>query len=170
MSLRIAAAVITSLLLSACSASAPRKPAADTPASPAPAAPAAAAPAAAAPAPPPGSSNPVEAVPLEVVVNDQTTTGRVMKLRGKIVNPHAEAVDGIRMQLVFVGTGGEEGGGRVLEIQQKELNSNLKPGGSGAFRWDVESIYLGGGGSFMVVAYPAKLGGKDMPPPDHWNE
>ena len=114
----------------------------------------------------------VESIPLQVVMTDQTTTGRVMKVRGKLVNPHAQAVDGARLQLVFLApTGGEGTSPRVLEIQQKEVNSNIPPGGSAAFRWDVESVYLGSGsGQFMIVAYPMKLGGQEMPPPDHWNE
>ena len=126
----------------------------------------AAAPAAA----PAASANPVEAVPLKVVLTDQGTTGGTMQLRGEIVNPHAEPVEGVRMQLVFVAPN-EKGGWKVLEIQQTEFSASIPPGGSTMLSWDVESRYLGPEtGQFVVAAYPKRLGDKEMPPPDHWNE
>lgn len=122
------------------------------------------------PSPPPEaiSSNPVEALGLKVVMNDQTTSGRVMKMRGKIVNPHSEEVTGVRIQLVFLAPTGN--GMKILEIQQKEMGSTIPPGGAIMLSWDVESMYLGSQGRFLVAAYPTRLGTKDMPPPDHWQE
>lgn len=115
------------------------------------------------------SSNPVEALGLKVVMNDQTTSGRVMKMRGQIVNPHSEVVTGVRIQLVFLAPAGGERM-RILEIQQKEMGSTIPPGGATMLSWDVESMYLGSPGRFIVAAYPTRLGNKDMPPPDHWQE
>jgi hypothetical protein len=128
-------------------------------------------PSAPAPAAAPGSSNPVEALGLKVVLNDQTTSGRLMKMRGTIVNPHPEAVTGVRVQIVFLAPTGSEEKWKVLEIQQKEFGSIIAPGESTLLSWDVESMYLGSdGGRFLVAAYPARLGDRDMPPPDHWKE
>lgn len=115
-----------------------------------------------------GSDNPTEAVPLEVEMTDQNSTGRVMHLRGRIVNPHAEKVEGVRVQLVFLAPR-EDGGAQVLEIQQKELTASLAPGESTLLRWDVESLYLSPG-YFALAAYPKRLGDRDLPPPDHWKE
>lgn len=115
-----------------------------------------------------GSENPTEAVPLEFVMTDQTTTGRIMHLRGRILNPHEEGVQGVRLQLVFLAPR-EEGGSRVLEIQQKELEVTLAPGESTVLRWDVESLYLSPG-FFALAAYPRRLGDRDLPPPDHRKE
>lgn len=156
------------LVFAACGASTSR-PSADSPAAAAAASPPASAPKAAEPAPP-ASTNPVEAVPLEVIVTDQTTTGRVMKLRAKVVNPHAQEVKGVRVQIVFLAPAGEDEPMKVLEIQQKEMTTTLEPGGADMLRWDVESLYLGSQGRFLLAAYPKTLGGKDLPPPDHWNE
>lgn len=111
--------------------------------------------------------NPTEEMPLEVALTDQVTTGRHMKLRGRIINPYTEEVVGVRVQLAFV-VPDEEGGGKVLELQQKELGSTLVPGGATMLRWDVESLYLGTEVRFIVVAYPKRIGGREMPPPDHW--
>jgi hypothetical protein len=115
------------------------------------------------------TSNPVESVPLDVVVTGQTTTGRVMKLRAKIVNPHAEPVTGVRLQLVFVAPAAD-GRAKILEIQQKEMSATIPAGGSERLHWDVESMYLGPESHFLLAAYPKRLGDKDMPPPDHWEE
>lgn len=113
------------------------------------------------------TDNPTEGVPLEVVMTGQVTTGRHMKLRGRIVNPHTQVVGGVRIQLAFLAPD-DEGGAKVLELQQKEIGTTIEPGESTMLRWDVESIYLGGGAQFAVVAYPKRLGDRDMPPPDHW--
>lgn len=115
------------------------------------------------------SANPTEHVPLKVVMTDQTTTGRIMLIRGKIMNPHREPVAGVRMQIVFVSPDGS-GGGKVQDIQQKELGSTIAAGDSVPFSWDVDSTYAYGGSHFLVAAYPKKLGGKDMPPPDNWKD
>lgn len=118
---------------------------------------------------PPHSDNPTEAVPLRVVMTDQTTSGRIMLIRGKIVNPLPQPVTGVRMQLVFVSPDGK-GGGKVQDMLQKEFDSTIPPGGSVPFRWDVESTYAYGDNHFIVAAYPRKLGDRDMPPPDHWKD
>lgn len=114
------------------------------------------------------SGNATESVPLQVIMTGQTTDGRVMKLRAKVVNPHAEPVEGVRLQLVFLVPA--EDSAKVLEIQQKEMGSTIAPGDSTMLRWDVESMYLSGSGRFLLAAYPKRLGGRDMPPPDNWNE
>lgn len=151
------------LVFAACSSMPGQRPVSEPAPTPAPAS-------EAKPAPPPavaeGSSNPVEEVPLKVELTDQTTTGRVMKLRAKITNPHPEEVKGVRVQLVFVAPAGDDQV-KVLEIQQKEMVTTLEPGGSDMLRWDVESVYMG---HFFIAAYPKTLGGKAMPPPDHWTE
>ena len=116
-----------------------------------------------------GSDNPVEDLPLDIVLTSQTTSGRVILLRAKVVNPHSETVEGVRIQLVFTAPS-EDGSPKVLGIEQKEMGSTLKPGGSTMLRWDVESMYAMDGGQFFLAAYPKKLGGKDMPPPDNWKE
>jgi hypothetical protein len=118
----------------------------------------------------PASSNPVEALGLKVFMNDQTTSGRLMTMRGIIVNPHAEVVTGVRVQLVFLAPTAAEEKWKVLEIQQKELGATIAPGESTLLSWDVESMYLGSNGRFLVAAYPARLGDKEMPPPDQWKE
>jgi len=115
------------------------------------------------------STNPTESVPLRVVMTDQTTDGHVMLMRGRIINPHTVPVTGVRLQIVFIIPDGE-GGGKVQEIQQKEVGSTIPPGGSTPLRWDVDSMYASGAGQFIVAAYPKRLGDKDMPPPDNWKE
>lgn len=116
-----------------------------------------------------GSTNPVEEVPLDIILTSQTTSGRVVLLRAKIVNQHAETVEGIRIQLVFAAPT-EDGKPKVLGIEQKEMGSTLKPGGSTMLRWDIESMYAMDAGQFFLAAYPKKLGGKEMPPPDNWKD
>jgi hypothetical protein len=116
-----------------------------------------------------GSSNPTEAVALEIVMTDQSTTGRLMQLRGQIVNPHSETVTGVRLQLAFLAPQ-QDDGAKVLEIQQKEMDVTLGPGESEMLRWDVESLYLSSDGMFALAAYPKRLGKRTMPPPDHWKE
>jgi hypothetical protein len=160
MKARIAPAFI--LLVAAC-ATAP---------APAPSAgPESSAPAPAPAASPPGtaSENPTEALALEVAVTDQTTSGRVMALRAMVTNPHAETVEGVRVQLVFLAPGEDEM--KVLEMQQTEMASTIRPGGSAPLSWDVDSLYLGTGvGRFALAAYPKRLGDRDLPPPDNWKE
>ena len=119
--------------------------------------------------PPIESANPTEHVPLKVIMTDQTTSGRVMLMRGKIMNPHAQPVTGVRMQLVFVSPDGK-GGGKVQDMQQKEFSSTIAPGDSVPFAWDVESTYAYGDSHFVVAAYPKRLGDEDMPPPDNWKD
>jgi hypothetical protein len=158
MSVRIVA-LLACAALAACAAGTPRpaaSPAQDE--APKPAAPAN------------GSDNPVEEVPLDVVVTGQTTSGRVILLRAKIVNPHAETVEGVRLQLVFLAPTEEEDQPKVLGIEQKEMGSTLPAGESTMLRWDVESMYAMDGGQFVLAAYPKKLGDKVMPPPDNWKD
>jgi len=115
-----------------------------------------------------GSINPTEEVPLKVTLTDQTTSGRLMKLQATVENPYDKAVTGVRVQLVFVAESAN--GPRVLEEQQRELDSTLQPGDSTLLQWDVESKYLSGASGMIVAAYPKRLGDRDMPPPDHWKD
>jgi hypothetical protein len=145
-------ALLASVALASCSTATPQPPSEKAPAVAA------------------GGENPVESVPLDVVVTGQTTSGRVILLRAKIVNPHAETVEGVRLQLVFLAPTEEGDHPKVLGIEQKEMGSTLTAGGSTMLRWDVESMYALDGGQFILAAYPKKLGDKMMPPPDNWKD
>ncbi len=106
---------------------------------------------------------------LEVRLTDQTTDGRVMKLRGKLRNPLPEPIKGVRMvmRLYSAAPGSNE-----LEVLQKEMTSTLASGGTTMIRWDVESMYFGQSGrsGFTLEAYPKRVGDKDIPPPPGWKE
>lgn len=106
---------------------------------------------------------------LQVKVTDQTSDGRVMLMRGKLTNPTAETVEGVRMILLMGNTRGD-GTYRITDVQRKELGSTIAPGKSTMFRWDVESQSNAGPGRFAVIAVPKRLGGRDIPPPKEWTE
>lgn len=103
---------------------------------------------------------------LDVVTTDLLTGGRYLKIRGRVVNPNREPVHGIRYRVVLV----HRDSMRVLDsfIEERD-DSELGPGESMALRLDVATMYAGATpGTFIVEAYPMKLGDRDVPEPEDW--
>jgi hypothetical protein len=102
---------------------------------------------------------------LVVHIGDHTTDGHVMKLRGKIKNLNEEPVHGIR----YIVTLYDPAGARVLDRVQREVDTTVDSEGGVTIRLDIESAYLGGGGGrFSVDVFPAKVGDREIPPPEGW--
>jgi hypothetical protein len=120
------------------------------------------------PPPPPGRSpSPAAArIPLlEVTVGNLVGDGHLMRVRGTVRNPLAQPIQGIRLVLYLLTRPAADS--EVLETLQSEMPVTLGPGESTAIRWDVESIYLSGGG-FALRAYPKRRDQQHVPPPPDW--
>jgi len=103
---------------------------------------------------------------LRIFLTDQTTDGRFLKLRGKIINDYAEPIDGVRMIYLGLAAGDEP---RILDHKLKIVEAQIAPGASEMFRWDIESIYMGGaGGRFQVLGFAIKRGATTLPLPPGW--
>ena len=103
---------------------------------------------------------------LAVTVGTQATDGRIMRLRGTVRNQLDTTVEGLRLAMYVLSHAGTDA--QVLERFQREMSVTLAPGESTALRWDVESLYFGSSGGFVVAAYPKRLGGSDVPFPSDW--
>jgi len=109
----------------------------------------------------------VTAQMLKVITTDQTTDGRVMKLRGKLYNPLPETVTGAWLIVRLMSHTGSNATER--ETAQKEISATIPPGETTALRWDIQSSYLGSSpGGFLVEAYPKRIGDREMDPPPDW--
>lgn len=105
---------------------------------------------------------------LRLFITDQTTDGRVVKIRGKILNPYKERIDGVRMIYLDIAVGEEF---RVLGQSQKLIDETIDGGGSRLFRWDIESMYSGTAGArFQLLAFAIKRGDQTLPLPLGWEE
>lgn len=102
---------------------------------------------------------------LSISTTDLTSDGRFAKVRGRVTNPHAEAVEGIRY-LVRVETRGENP--RTLDRFQFDTSERLPPGKETMMRVDVESMYFGTSSQMSIIALPKKLGDRPVALPDDW--
>jgi hypothetical protein len=103
---------------------------------------------------------------LVISTTDISTDGRHAKIRGQVENPFSERVDGLRYVVVLVA--GDDANLRELESIRRESDITLEPGQRRMMRLDVESMYFAGGGRVLIGAFPKKLGGRDVPPPEGW--
>lgn len=102
---------------------------------------------------------------LRVFTTSLTTDGRNLKIRGRVENPHADAVEGIRYR-VWILQGDSK---RVLDSFTEERDDTaLEPRGSMALRLDVATMYAATEGYFLVEAVPMRLGDREVPEPPHW--
>ena len=102
---------------------------------------------------------------LPISTTDLTTDGRFAKVRGRVTNSHAEAVDGIRY-LVRIETRSDEP--RTLDRFQFDTGEQLQTGQSAAMRLDIESMYLSTANQISIIALPKKLGEQPVPVPNDW--
>jgi hypothetical protein len=106
---------------------------------------------------------------LQVFTTSLLTDGRNLKVRGKLRNPMPEAVDGVRLIFRIYG-GGPGTTAKPLETVQKEKSIRIKAGETTALRWDVQTMYASGQGSFSIEAYAMRIGNRDIPPPPGWRQ
>lgn len=92
------------------------------------------------------------------------TDGRFAFIRGWVTNTYDQPVEGMYVILRIVPVDSE----RELERIKKEMTVTLQPGARTILRLDVASMYFGGQTRFIIEANPAKLGGKEVPPPEDW--
>jgi hypothetical protein len=106
---------------------------------------------------------------LEVFTGSLLTDGRTLKIRGKLRNPYAEPVDGVRVVFQIFS---KEDATRALDTQYDEKSIEIAPGDTTALRLDVQTMYAGseGGGKFSVEAYAKRVGDRDIPPPPGWED
>lgn len=103
---------------------------------------------------------------LPVFITDQTTDGRLAKIRGKVLNPYHDSIEGVRMIYRDVASGSDL---RVLNQFQKVIEQPIDAGNSRLFRWDIESMYMGSAGArFHIMAFAIKRKGQTMPLPPGW--
>ena len=108
---------------------------------------------------------PAVAAGLAISTTDLTTDGRFAKVRGRVTNPHAEPVDGIRY-LVRIETRGDQP--RTLDRFEFDTSEQLQTGASAAMRLDIESMYLSTANQISIIALPKKLGEQPVPVPNDW--
>lgn len=106
----------------------------------------------------------VEGCMLQVVTNDILTDGRNIKIRGVVVNPCADRVEGLRYLVRLF----DRPRTRELDRFRHEVETSIESGQRTAMAVDVSSMYASGGGTFVVEAYPAKLGEKVLDYPPDW--
>ncbi len=102
---------------------------------------------------------------LPVFITSQLTDGRNVQLRGLVLNPYPEPVEGVRLIFRILPT--PDAGARELDRFQKVTDDRIPSGGRAALRWDLQTMYAGQGGmsGFTLQAFALKRGGKDLPPP-----
>lgn len=104
---------------------------------------------------------------LVVATTDLTTDGRNMKIRGRVTNPFAEEVVGVRYRVSIYLSGSL----RLLDAFIEERDDTvIAAGETGALRVDVATMYAAGNCRFLVEAYPIRLGAREIPEPAHWQE
>ncbi len=105
---------------------------------------------------------------LPVFITSQLTDGRNVKLRGKIRNPYAESISGIRLIYVDLAPGTPA---RVLGHALHILDLELGSGQDTPLRWDIQTTYAGSPGAhFNLMAFAIKRGGQDLPLPPGWEK
>jgi hypothetical protein len=102
---------------------------------------------------------------LAISTTDLTTDGRFAKVRGRVTNPHAQTVDGIRY-LVRIETRGDQP--RTLDRFQYDTTERVEAGQAVAMRLDIESMYLSTANQLAIIALPKKLGEQPVPVPLDW--
>ena len=106
---------------------------------------------------------------LEVFTTGLTTDGRFMKIRGTLRNPFPEVVDGVRV-MVSIFTEGPGTSTAAKQTFQDDKSLRINAGDDAPLRFDVETMYAAGEGSFRVEAFAKKVGEHDIPPPPGWEE
>jgi hypothetical protein len=117
-----------------------------------------------------GASNayvklPAVADGLTISTTDVSTDGRFAKVRGRVTNPHSQAVEGIRYRVRIEARGERP---RMLDRVHFDSSQRLEPGETAAMRLDVESMYLGTAHQLSIIALPTTLDGQPVPVPDGW--
>ena len=102
---------------------------------------------------------------LPISTTDVTSDGRIAKIRGRVQNPYAESVEGIRYIVRLQSEGDNP---RVLESFQHESVERIPPGESALMRIDLESMYFSSARQISITAIPVTLGGRDVRPPPGW--
>jgi len=102
--------------------------------------------------------------PLLTQTTGVVTDGRTAKIRASVTNTYDEAVAGVRYMVGLATTTGQ-----ILEWVQRESDVRIAPGRRIIARLDISSVYIGAeAGSFVVLAFPAKLGNDAVDPPAEW--
>ena len=106
---------------------------------------------------------------LQITTTDVTTDGRIAKMRGKVSNRYGETVEGVRYLVTIYDRSTPP---KVLQRVRREVDTTLAPGQRKMMSLDVESMYFGmtGGGPFTIEASPVTLAGREVPPPEGWDQ
>ena len=112
-----------------------------------------------------GKARPTATNALVVYTSSVMTDGRHLKIRGRVENPHNEAVRGIRYRVSLL----NRESNRVLDTFFEERDDTEIPAeGGAALRLDIASMYAATGGIFAVEAIPMRIGDRDVPGPPEW--
>jgi len=106
---------------------------------------------------------------LQVRVSEVASVGRVVRVRGHIVNSHPEEVHGVIYRVRFYHSKIAES--RILQTEKiPRPQLRIKPGERRIVNFNVESMYINlkVGTNFGVDAIPMNLGGQPITPPDGW--
>lgn len=99
---------------------------------------------------------------LEVFTSSVVTDGRHLKIRGKVSNPTAETVRGVRYRVAILSPDRS----RILDTFNEERDDTvIEAADSIALRLDVATTYASGPASFVVEAFPMRLGDRELPEP-----
>jgi hypothetical protein len=91
---------------------------------------------------------------LQVFLTDQTTDGRLVKLRGLVRNPYREPVTGVRLVARILRTPGVDA--NPFESLQRSWDVTIPAGERVPLRWDLETIHASAAvlpGGLVVEAF-----------------
>lgn len=103
---------------------------------------------------------------LRIFTTDLTSDGRYLKIRGRVVNPFAEVVTGVRYRIALHARGTE----RLLDSFFEERDDTvIEPGGATVMRIDIATMYASTALNFRIEALPIRIGDREVPEPAHWH-